>query len=154
MNINVVNELMSCSVVELAQYSSIIAGRLVTIDANNTKGVKVNNNTKSTTKSTTTTKDTKDAKDKYSVKHDIKPKFILDGKVVKLDGYVGKKAFYAIKEVVKAKTGIEYEKNVGWTFKTKVSASDFVKSELIITAKEANDIWERMTEEKTEKKSK
>lgn len=138
MKSTVLNELMNCSVIELAQYSSVIAARLSSIDAIGGKDNKVN---PKSSKNTNTNKD--NDKDKYAIKHDITPKFIVEDKVVKLDGFYGKKAFQAIKEVVNTKTGVEYEKGIGWTFKTKKSANDFAKSELIITAKEANDIWER-----------
>lgn len=141
MKSTVLNELMNCSVIELAQYSSVIAARLSSIDAIGGKDVKVNSKSSKNTNNTTNTKD--NDKDKYAIKHDITPKFIVEDKVVKLDGFYGKKAFQAIKEVVNTKTGVEYEKGIGWTFKTKKSANDFAKSELIITAKEANDIWER-----------
>lgn len=140
MKSTVLNELMNCSVIELAQYSSVIAARLSSIDVNGGMNVKVNSKSSKNTNNNTN-KD--NDKDKYAIKHDITPKFIVEDKVVKLDGFYGKKAFQAIKEVVNTKTGVEYEKGIGWTFKTKKSANDFAKSELIITAKEANDIWER-----------
>ena len=139
MKSTVLNELMNCSVIELAQYSSVIAARLSSIDVNGGKDNKVISKSSKNTNNTNKTND----KDKYAIKHDITPKFIVEDKVVKLDGFYGKKAFQAIKEVVNTKTGVEYEKGIGWTFKTKKSANDFAKSELIITAKEANDIWER-----------
>lgn len=139
MKSTVLNELMNCSVIELAQYSSVIAARLSSIDAIGGKDVKPISKSSKNTNSTNKDND----KDKYAIKHDIAPKFIVEDKVVKLDGFYGKKAFQAIKEVVNTKTGVEYEKGIGWTFKTKKSANDFAKSELIITAKEANDIWER-----------
>ena len=142
MKSTVLNELMNCSVIELAQYSSVIAARLSSIDVNDGKGNKVISKSSKNTNSSNSSNNTND-KDKYAIKHDITPKFIVEDKVVKLDGFYGKKAFQAIKEVINAKTGIEYEKGIGWTFKTKKSANDFAKTELIITAKEANDIWER-----------
>ena len=96
MKSTVLNELMNCSVIELAQYSSVIAARLSSIDVNGGKDNKVISKSSKNTNDTNKTND----KDKYAIKHDITPKFIVEDKVVKLDGFYGKKAFQAIKELI------------------------------------------------------